>query len=223
MTSYARDIDHDVRSLLGNGDSEGALQLLMLHYGQDVYQLCRRIVRDSTLAEDVRQQVFLSAYQDLPRFECRSRFRSWLLGISYHRALDALKSRRRRELREVEFAEHTDVYDPGPSALESIDGMRLRAVLDGVLGNLGEPARAAVVMRFHQERTFEEMAAICDEDAAVLRNRVSRALRRLRSAVAARTDDAADARGPAALESRLSAAAMHEGAAWYQRSTRAPA
>jgi RNA polymerase sigma-70 factor (ECF subfamily) len=228
------DSDCDMWSLLCDGDNKSVLRLLMQRYGEDVFQMCRRIVGDSTLAEDVRQQVFLSAYQDLPRFERRSRFRTWLLGIAHHRALDALRSRRRRQLREVELAEHTDVHDPSPSALESIDDMQLRIVIHGVLGDLGEPARVAVLLRFLQEHTFEEMAAICDEDAAVLRNRVSRALRRLRSAVTARTEAGLDTRRAdgasatlrdqaVAIESRLSATAMRHVAASDPRSARAAA
>jgi RNA polymerase sigma-70 factor, ECF subfamily len=226
MAFHERDPDCDVWNLVCKGDNKAVLRLLMQRYGDDVYQVCRRILKDATLAEDVRQQVFLSAYQDLPRFERRSRFRTWLLGIAYHRALDALKSRRRRELREVGLAEYADVHDPSPSALESIDDMRLRTVLNGILGNLREPARVAVVLRFHQEHTFEEMAAICDEDAAVLRNRVSRALRQLRSEVTARTEGAADARRAdagashgrgAEVESKLTATAMQHAAASLAR------
>jgi RNA polymerase sigma-70 factor, ECF subfamily len=230
----SRDSDCDMWSLLCHGDNEGVLRLLMQRYGQDVYQMCRRIVGDPTLAEDVRQQVFLSAYQHLPRFERRSCFRTWLLGIAHHRALDALKSRRRRQSREVELAEHTDVHDPSPSALESIDDRQLQTVVHGILGDLGESARVAVLLRFHQEHTFEEMAAICDEDAAVLRNRVSRALRRLRSAVTARTEVRSEARmadgesgasrrQTVAIASKLSATAMRHVAASDPRSTRAAA
>ena len=189
MTHAETDVEDDVRMLLDSGDKKLALKLLMQHYGQDVYQICCRLLRDTSLADDVRQQVFIEAYCDLHRFEGRSRFRTWLFAIASHRALDALRSRSRRESREVELAE-VEVHDPRPSAIESLDDKQLRRLLDATLGELGEPARSAVLLRFRDGFTFEEMSAICGEDSAVLRNRVSRALRRLRAAIEARTERA---------------------------------
>jgi RNA polymerase sigma-70 factor (ECF subfamily) len=183
MEHAETDYDDDVDTLLRRGERTSALRLLMQRHGDEVYQVCRRLLRDTSLAEDVRQQVFFEAYRDLSQFQGRSSFRTWLLSIARHRALDALKSRSRRASREVELAEVDEPSDPRPSAIESLDDKQLRRQLESMLGALGDSARSAVVLRFQRGLTFEEMSAVCGEDSAVLRNRVSRALRRLRAAI----------------------------------------
>jgi len=189
--------DADVVALLER-DRRGALRLMMERYGQAVYRFCCRMLRDTTLADDVHQQVFLEAYRDMRNFTRRSTVRSWLLGIARHRAIDAAKRRARRGVREVEFDELPEVSDPTPLAVESLDDRQLRSLLGEVLDTLSEPARAAVLLRYQQGLSFEEIAGSCGEDAAVLRMRVSRALRRLRVEIEARTTAASRRRVHAA-------------------------
>jgi RNA polymerase sigma factor (sigma-70 family) len=187
------DPDGELVAVLDSGKWAEALQLLMQRHGRDVYQFCSRMLRDPTLAEDVHQQVFIAVYRDLSRFAGRSTVRSWLFGIAHHRVLDAMKCRARRESREVELAEVAEVSDPRPLPIESIDDSQLRSLLDAALDRLGERARMAVVLRYQHGLSFDEMAAICGDEAAVLRTRVSRALRRLRAEIEA---DATWARWP---------------------------
>src|SRR5262249_11547038 len=89
------DPDSDVLGLVANGDMKGALRRLMQRHGTSVYRYCREALRDRALAEDVQQQVFVSAFRDLPKFSGRSTVRTWLFAIARHRVLDAAKSRRR--------------------------------------------------------------------------------------------------------------------------------
>jgi RNA polymerase sigma-70 factor, ECF subfamily len=186
MTFQVDRVDDDVLALLGDRDWDGALRLVMQRYGQDVFRFCCRMLRDSTLADDVHQQVFLAAYRDLRQFTGRSTVRSWLFGIARHRVLDAARSRARRGVREVELDGVPEVSDPRPLAIDSLDERQLRGLLDEVLDALSEPARVALLLRYQQGLSFEEIAESCGENAAVLRMRVSRALRRLRVEIESR-------------------------------------
>jgi RNA polymerase sigma-70 factor (ECF subfamily) len=188
-------IDTDrLLALLRQNDRAGALELMMQRYGQAVHRLCCQMLNDTSLADDVCQQVFLEAYRDLQHFAGRSTVRTWLFAIARHRVLDAVKRRARRGVREIEVDELPEVSDPEPLAMESLDTRQLHCLLDELLDTLSEPARAAVLLRYEQEMSFDEIAASCGEDAAVLRMRVSRALRRLRIAIEARTSAVANRR-----------------------------
>lgn len=176
------DPDGEVRDLMCRGERARALHLLVQRYGRDVYRFCLKALRDPTLADDVHQQVFISAYHDLPRFAGRSTMRTWLFSIAHHRSIDALRRRARQESRQADLAEVAGISDPRPLAIESLDRTELLAT---VLDSLEEPARKALLLRYQQGLTFEEMAEICDQRPAVLRMRVSRAVRRLRAAVQA--------------------------------------
>jgi RNA polymerase sigma-70 factor (ECF subfamily) len=176
------DADGDVWDLLCKGERAQALQLLMQRYGRDVHRFCHKLLGDETLADDVHQQVFLSAYHDLPHFAGRSTMRTWLLSIARHRSIDALRCRARQESRQADLAEVAGISDPRPLAIESLGRTQL---LTTALDSLEEPARQALLLRYQRGLSFEEMARICDQRPAVLRMRVSRALRRLREAMQA--------------------------------------
>ena len=176
------DPDADVLALLDGGDIEGAARQLMRRHGTDVYRYCRIGLHDAQLAEDVHQQVFIDVFRALGSFEGRSSVRAWLFTIARNRMLDAAKARRRARARLVE-AEPGDPPDPRPSPAELLDDRRLDQALAACLAELDEPARTAVLLRYQQGFTFEEMAAICREKAGTLAARVSRALPRLRELI----------------------------------------
>jgi RNA polymerase sigma factor (sigma-70 family) len=179
------DPDQDALALVDTGDVKDALQLLMQRHGAAVYRYCRVALDDEALADDVHQQVFLEALRDLPRFERRSTARTWLLGIARHRVLDAARSRQRAGARHDAAAAEPVVA--GRSAGESLDDARLQAALIACLGELDVPVRTAILLRYQQGLTFEEMAEICGEKPGTLQARVARALRRLRARIESRT------------------------------------
>jgi len=179
------DPDGDVLGLAGNGDVTSALQCMMQRHGAAVHRYCYEALRDAALADDVYQQVFIEAFRDLPRFAGRSPVRIWLFSIARHQVLDAARARCRTPAC-IEDTEDLDIPDPGPSLGESLDDARLREALVGSLDELSELVRTAVLLRYQQGFTFEEMAKICSEKPCTLRARVVRALPVLRERIESR-------------------------------------
>jgi RNA polymerase sigma-70 factor (ECF subfamily) len=164
----------------GRGDRDTALRLLMREYGTPVWRYCRQMLGDADLAQEAQQMTFVQAYEGLPRFAGRSSLRTWLFGIAHHRCLDLLKSTRRREKR---FAPLEGVPDPPvPSAgAEDLLAARSRTrALERCLSELAPHVRTAVLLRFQQEVTYEEMARLEGDRPATLQARVVRALPVLR-------------------------------------------
>jgi len=163
-----------------------ALRLLMQRHGAPVYRYCREALRDAALADDVHQQVFIEAYRDLPAFKRRSSVRTWVFAIARHRVLDAAKSRRRAESH-IDRDDATVVVDPRPSPGDSIDDARLHDALMRCLDKLREQVRTALLLRFQQGFTFEDMAEMCREKPGTLQAKVTRALPVLRTCIENRT------------------------------------
>ncbi len=179
------DPDADVLELVRRDRTREAAQLLMKRHGAAVYRYCRSELRDATLAEDVHQQVFIEGFRDLPRFSRVSTLKIWLFAIARHRVLDAAK-KRRRTLSHFDQVDDADAVDPRPSPAQAIDDARLLEALTACLDEIGEEARTALLLRFQQGFTFEEMAEICREKAGTLHARVARVLPRLRALIEAR-------------------------------------
>lgn len=180
------DRDDDVLALVDANDRARALKILMQRYGTPVYRYCREALRDPTLADDVHQQVFIQAHRDLGGFARRSSLRTWLFAIARHRVLDAAKSRRRAAAR-VEHDDAADTADPRPIAGERLDDARFRKALAACLETLGEHIRTAVLLRYQQGFSYEEMADVCREKPGTLEARVRRAIPSLRECIEART------------------------------------
>jgi RNA polymerase sigma factor (sigma-70 family) len=183
------DADGDVVALVERGELRAALCRVMARHGAAVYRYCYGALRDAALAEDVQQHVFIEAHRDLPRFSGRSTVRTWLFAIARHRVLDAAKARRRAHAR-VELDSCADAPDPRATPGELLDDHRLRELLAACIDELDESVRTALLLRYQQGFTFEQMAEICGEKAGTLQVRVARALPILRARMRLRSGGA---------------------------------
>jgi RNA polymerase sigma-70 factor, ECF subfamily len=177
--------DGDIRAALRANDLRRALTLMMNRYGDEVYRFAYAVTHSHHLADEVRQQVFVEVYRDLASFEGRASLRAWVLGITRHRCLDATKKHRRWT--------HRFKNDPPPDEepedhqLErELDRRKLAKILATCLAKLAPAARDAVVLRYHQDLSYDEASAIAGDHAGTLQQRVARALPALRRCVDAR-------------------------------------
>jgi RNA polymerase sigma-70 factor, ECF subfamily len=183
---YAGVEDGDVLALIDEGDLEMALQRLMQRHGVAMYRYCCTALDCESLADDVLQQVFIEAFRDLRSFSGRSTLRAWLFGITRHRVLDQKRVTKRSMQRQRQL-KGDGAADPRPLAAEQIDDEQLRQALLGCVSELGEHVRNALLLRFQQGFSFEEMAEISNEKAGTLQARVARALPVLRECIEERT------------------------------------
>jgi RNA polymerase sigma-70 factor (ECF subfamily) len=177
--------DGDIRAALRANDMRRALTLMMNHYGDEVFRFAYTVTHSHHLADEVRQQVFVEVYRDLASFEGRASLRAWVLGITRHRCLDIAKKHRRWT--------HRFKNDPPPDEepedhqLErELDRRKLARILAACLAKLAPAARDAVVLRYHQDLSYDEASAIAGHHAGTLQQRVARALPALRRCVDAR-------------------------------------
>lgn len=175
--------DGDVLDLLDARDLRGAVQRLMERHGAQVYRFCRTALRDEALADDVHQVVFMEVLRDLPKFQRRASLLTWILSIAHHRVVDAARRRDRIRARAVEL-DLDDTQGDAVPALEQLDQARLRADVARAVASLDVATRTAVLLRYQQGLSFEEMATVCREKSATLQARVTRALPRLRALIA---------------------------------------
>jgi RNA polymerase sigma-70 factor (ECF subfamily) len=169
------------RARAGDPDAFGEL---VRHYETDVARLCRRILGPCEEARDAAQEAFARAHAALAGYDPERPFRPWLLAIASHRAIDALR-RRRRETRLFDglALEAESLADAGPSPLQHGLSAERRGALLGAIDALPDPYRAALVLRYYADL---ELAAIA-ETLGVSSNQVAtllfRGRRRLRDAL----------------------------------------
>ena len=169
--------EREAFAALDRGDHEATLNVLMEAYGEAVYRFCRQLVRDPEIARDVHQKTFIDAFRSLDRFRGQSKWKTWLFGIARHRALDAIKTERRRRSR---FVQVEELPEPAPIAGAGTDeraqNRSLQAILARCLGKLAPRIRTAVLLRYQNEMSYRDMAEVCGERPATLQARVARAM-----------------------------------------------
>jgi RNA polymerase sigma-70 factor, ECF subfamily len=155
-----------------------AIQILMTAYGEALLGFILRFTRNRDSAKDVRQQVFLEAFQGIGKFEGRSSLWSWLCGIAYHRSIDELKRAKRNDAG-ADF----DVWAAlGGKPNEGMDEGRVQKMraLEHCLGKLKDDHRAQVLMRFQAGMSFAEIGEAVGEEHGTVQVRISRVLPKLK-------------------------------------------
>jgi RNA polymerase sigma-70 factor (ECF subfamily) len=179
----AAEIEAEALRALEAGDLRRALTILMDGFGDAIYRFCLNMVADEALARDVHQTTFVRAYEALPSYGGRSTLRTWLYAIAWHRALDALKSRR-RQARYFDHGTPAPEHAAGePPPDDQLAASRLARILEDCLERLLPKVRVAVLLRYREGLSYNEMAEISNEQPATLQVRVARSLPVLRRCI----------------------------------------
>lgn len=140
-----------------------------------VFSLAWRMTGDRGLAEEIAQDVFLELDRNMTRIESPHHALFWLRRVTMHRAADAM---RRRRVRGVDlWIEIEENHGAPPEERASPLGARLEQLLT----TLPEPQRAALILRYQEDLTPEEIADTLDAPLATVKSNLQRGLKLLRA------------------------------------------
>jgi RNA polymerase sigma-70 factor (ECF subfamily) len=157
------------------GDQPAFGQLVRA-YERPVYNLTYRMLGDSDEAEDAAQETFLRAYTRLSTYQPDRKFVNWVLSIASHYCIDRLRRRVRApqisledEMPPDELRSEADRPDQALSKKQ--EQARVRQVLD----SLPPEYRAAIILRYWYDMSYEEIAATTGSTESAVKSRLHRA------------------------------------------------
>jgi RNA polymerase sigma-70 factor (ECF subfamily) len=157
------------------GDVEAFSRLVDRHYDRCA-RIAMRILGNREDAEEAIQDAFLRAFRALASYEDRERFSAWLSRI----LINQCRTIRARVQRREEVFSHLELGDAELFAdAESVESVW--PDLERALAQLPADQREAVVLRYSDDLTYEEMARITGAGESALKMRVQRAFARLRA------------------------------------------
>jgi RNA polymerase sigma-70 factor (ECF subfamily) len=158
-----------------------------------VFSLAWRMTGDRGLAEEIAQDVFMEMDRHLGKLESAAHAMFWLRRVTMSRSADALRRRKVRGLDlwvEIE-EQHGLRAEVVPSPLGASLGVRLEALL----ATLPEAQRAALVLRYQEDLTPEEIASTLAAPLATVKSHLQRGLKLLRAKASSHLKDYVRERG----------------------------
>src|SRR5919202_3696921 len=170
---------------LAGGDLE-ALDALYGRYARPVFSLALRVLGDEGEAEEVTQDVFERAWQHAAAFDQRrGRLATWLLSMTHHVAIDAVRKRQRRPqlvggepgALALQLAADPSA-DVAGTSVEHVQGAQIRRALRA----LPDPQRQAIELAYFGGLSHLEIAAALGDPLGTVKARIRRSMDRLRAA-----------------------------------------
>ena len=173
--------DHELLAEFARSKSDEAFAALVERYVNLVYSTAIRFTSNRNHAEEIAQAVFIVLAKKAGSLSPGVILSGWLYQATRLTSANFVKGEIRRQRREQEAYMQSESHDTDPVAWE-----QLAPLLDEAMGSLSEDDRNAVVLRYFENRTAAEVAARLQITEAATHKRVSRALEKLRIALARR-------------------------------------
>jgi RNA polymerase sigma-70 factor (ECF subfamily) len=183
--------DEDLLRLCASGEN-GALEELVRRYRTPLYRFLARLTGSTEDAEEAVLDVFVRAWQHAPRFQYRAKVATWLYRIAVNIARDmhSRKKARPQENRPDSYElSQAAIGSAEEDALNRLHGEERSRMLESALKKLGDTDRLILVLYYLEERDYEEIQEITQLSYTVLKTRLARARRRLKSLLEAQDRD----------------------------------
>jgi len=159
------------------------LQMLVEEYQDRLVRYLVYVLGRRDGVDDLVQETWLRVMERGKSYDGRSRFEPWLFTVARHLAIDFLRRRREVSLdaeddgRPVVMAPVSEMPSPFVLAARTEDAERLAAALQG----LQAMYREALVLRFMEDMSLQEIAAVANAPVPTVAARIYRGLATLRS------------------------------------------
>ncbi len=156
-----------------------AFRALFESYKDRVYSLALRYCGDSALAQDIAQETFIKLFASIGHFRGDSKFESWLYRLVVNNCFD--HRRKSRRLTPLFDRLRSILRSPSASALDEVMQTQMNGRIHSAVSALPPDQRMAVVLRYTQGLSYEEIAGITGCSPGTVGSRLNRAHKQLES------------------------------------------
>jgi RNA polymerase sigma-70 factor, ECF subfamily len=143
--------------------------------GPLAFRVARGVLRNAPDAEDVAQEALLRAYRRFERLRDRSRFRAWLVRITFRLALDRARSAGRREMRETEWARQR----PADTTEDLAASSEFQVHLNRAVDELSPKLRLVLLLAAMEEHPLDDVAQMLGLPVGTVKSRLFKAKKQL--------------------------------------------
>jgi RNA polymerase sigma-70 factor (ECF subfamily) len=175
--------------------NEASFVELVERYSQKVHNLAMRITRNEEDTEEVLQDVFITVYNKIDKFEGKSAFSSWLYRITVNTSFMKLRKRRQNQSVSLEDVSPAVKENWVGNSSENTDMTyvsarhELRGELDSAIGRLPEEYRTIFILRDVDGLSNQEVGEILELSVPAVKSRLHRSRLMLRKRLQKFYDD----------------------------------
>ena len=179
------------------GEERAYAELLQRHQ-DSVYNICRRLTRDSDQARDLAQEAFIRTFSRLDRYDPDYPFSAWLFPITANLCIDFLRRRRLRScslddpIESEEGRIPRQVEDQAQLPDRTCERTEMRRLVWDAVDQLPANYRLILVLRHQEDLSYEEIATTLDIPLGTVKARIHRARESLRALLPAYDPQVAD-------------------------------
>lgn len=169
------------RTIRGSRES---FDILVEKYYRKIYNLAYRFVGDSEEANDLAQEIFTAAYQNLKKFRGESKFSTWLFQIATNRGKNRFKYLKRRgyfanrgggESEDDREGYQREVPDTSAGPEDLMAGKQIQKIVQDAIDELEPDHKEIVILRDIEGFSYDEIARILDLPEGTTKSRLHRA------------------------------------------------
>lgn len=165
-----------------HGDRE-AFRAIVEKYHPRIYDLCRRMLRQTQEAEDVTQEVFVRVYRKLSTYHLSYKFSTWLYTVALNVIRNHVRHRRLVQFFSLDVAQEEtpaqEPVDPRPKPEQTAQHKEASGLLDHMLQALKPKWRTPFVLYYVQDMSCQEIAKVLGVSEGVVKVTLHRARRLL--------------------------------------------
>lgn len=167
------------------------------------------ITRDVQASEDIAQEAFIKAWQQLTQLNNASSFLPWLRQITRNLARDWLRANRNRPLSgEAAEIAISMAADPSPNGVDAMARVEEELVAEEIISALPEDSREALLLYYREGQSSQQVAMLLGLSDAAVRKRLSRARTSVREEMLKRFGEFARSTAPGAAFTALISSAL---------------
>ena len=170
-------------SLAGNvqsGDTE-AFGMLVERYEPKLLRYGRKFLPRAEDVEDIVQDVFLSAYQNMRSFDIERRFSPWIYRIAHNAFVNAIRKHSRNPLTMMDFDTFIAHHAVDESENHEREDAEMKALIERGLEKLSPKSREILVLYYLEEFPYQELAEILRVPIGTVGVRLMRAKKEMRA------------------------------------------
>ncbi|MDE6379315.1 MAG: sigma-70 family RNA polymerase sigma factor [Muribaculaceae bacterium] len=158
--------------------ASSAFDTLMRTYGEPVYWQIRKLVVRHEDADDILQNVFLKAWNNLQHFRGEAKLSTWLFKIAINESINFINKEKTRNQLTVDDGDDSFLLN-NIQADEYFDGDELQAELLKAVAKLPEKQRLVFNMRYYDEMKYEEISEILGTSVGALKASYHHAVKKI--------------------------------------------